>query len=114
LHNKLETGAERDHEETAMNHAKARSIRHMVVLTFTDIECRRLQLAGDFNEWIPDRDVETRNVNGCWQKIFTAEPGVYEYRLIIDGKWQHDPSNPAEIPNELGSINSLLQIPVQH
>lgn len=97
-----------------MNHAKARPIRHMVVLTFTDIECRRLQLAGDFNEWIPDRDVETRNVNGHWQKIFTAEPGVYEYRLIIDGKWQHDPSNPAEIPNELGSINSLLQVPVQH
>ena len=97
-----------------MNHAKAKAMRQMVVLTFTDIECRRLQLAGDFNNWIPDRDVETRNVNGRWQKIFTAEPGVYEYRLIIDGKWQHDPTNPAEIPNELGSINSLLQVPVNH
>ena len=97
-----------------MNHAKAKAMRQMVVLTFTDIECRRLQLAGDFNNWIPDRDVETRNVNGHWQKIFTAEPGVYEYRLIIDGKWQHDPTNAAEIPNELGTINSLLQVPVQH
>jgi hypothetical protein len=103
-----------EHEETAMGQASAKSRRQMVVLTFNDIDCRRLQLAGDFNNWVPDRDIETRNVNGHWQKVFTAEPGVYEYRLIIDGKWQHDPTNPAEIPNELGGINSLLQVPVHH
>lgn len=84
--------------------------RQMVVLNFNEIECSRLQLAGDFNDWIPDRDVETRKVNGHWQKIFTADPGVYEYRLVIDGIWQQDPTNSVEVPNELGSINSLLQV----
>jgi chromosome partitioning protein len=101
-----------DHEESAMSSINIKNRRQMVVLTFNDIQCRRLQLAGDFNDWIPDRDVETRKLNGRWQKVFTAEPGVYEYRLLIDGKWQADPTNPAEIPNELGGINSLLQVPV--
>ncbi len=101
-------------EETDMSHISEKLQRQMVVLTFSDIDCNRLQLAGDFNDWIPDRDVETRNVNGHWQKVFTAEPGVYEYRLLIDGKWQADPTNPSEVPNEIGGINSLLQVPVHH
>ena len=95
-----------------MSQANGKTRRQMVVLTFDDIDCRRLQLAGDFNDWVPDRDIETRNINGRWQKVFTAEPGVYEYRIIVDGKWQQDPTNAAEIPNELGGINSLLQVPV--
>ncbi len=99
-------------EGSTMGRVNPVAARQMIVLTFDDIDCRRLQLAGDFNNWIPDHDIETRKLDGHWQKVFTAEPGVYEYRLIIDGKWQHDPTNPAEIPNELGGINSLLQVPV--
>ena len=101
-------------EESSMSESSGKPVRRMVVLTFNDIECTRLQLAGDFNNWVPDQNVETRNINGHWQKVFTAEPGVYEYRLLVDGKWQADPTNPHEIPNELGGINSLLQVPVQH
>jgi len=88
--------------------------RQMVVLTFEELDCSRLQLAGDFNDWVPDRNVETRRINGRWQKVFTAEPGVYEYRLLVDGVWQPDPTNPAEIPNDLGGVNSILQVPVHH
>ena len=101
-------------EEISMNQYSEKLPRQMVVLTFDDIDCNRLQLAGDFNNWMPDHNVETRNVNGHWQKVFTAEPGIYEYRLLIDGKWQPDPTNPSEVPNELGGINSLLQVSVQH
>ena len=101
-------------EEISMNQYSEKLPRQMVVLTFDDIDCNRLQLAGDFNNWMPDHNVETRNVNGHWQKVFTAEPGIYEYRLLIDGKWQPDPTNTSEVPNELGGINSLLQVSVQH
>ena len=101
-------------EEISMSQYSEKLPRQMVVLTFDDIDCNRLQLAGDFNNWMPDHNVETRNVNGHWQKVFTAEPGIYEYRLLIDGKWQPDPTNPSEVPNELGGINSLLQVSVQH
>jgi hypothetical protein len=110
----LETAVETIREDEVMSQANGKIRRQMIVLTFDDIDCRRLQLAGDFNDWVPDRDIETRNVNGRWQKVFTAEPGVYEYRIIVDGKWQQDPTNASEVPNELGGINSLLQVPVHH
>jgi len=108
----FETTLETEHEDHVMSQSSKKAPRQMVVMNFDDIDCKRLQLAGDFNNWVPDQNIETRTVNGHWQKVFTAIPGVYEYRIIIDGKWQQDPTNPAEIPNELGGINSLLQIPV--
>jgi len=110
----LETTYATEQEDNTMNPTGKRPQRQMVVMNFDEIDCKRLQLAGDFNNWVPDQDIETRNVNGHWQKVFTASPGVYEYRIVVDGKWQQDPTNPAEIPNELGGINSLLQIPVHH
>jgi len=109
-----ETPLEIEQEDELMSQSNVKVQRQMIVLTFNDIDCRRLQLAGDFNNWIPDRDIETRNINGCWQKVFTAEPGIYEYRIIVDGRWQQDPTNSAEVPNELGGINSLLQVPAHH
>ena len=110
----LETTHVTEQEDNNMIPTGKRTRRQMVVLDFDEIDCKRLQLAGDFNNWVPDQDIETRHVNGHWQKVFTAPPGVYEYRIVVDGKWQQDPTNPAEIPNELGGINSLLQIPVHH
>ena len=56
-------------EEISMNQPSEKLPRQMVVLTFDDIDCNRLQLAGDFNNWMPDHNVETRNVNGHWQKV---------------------------------------------
>ena len=81
-----------------------------VVLSFQDLECRRLQIAGDFNNWIPDNGVETRQIAGHWQKVLRVPEGAYEYRVIIDGVWQQDPTNPCEVPNSLGGNNSLLRV----
>ena len=114
IEDELETTNVTLYGEEEMSDTKQTVQRQMVVLTFDDIDCRRLQVAGDFNNWVPDRDIETRNLNGHWQKVITAPPGVYEYRIIVDGKWQQDPTNPAEVPNEMGSVNSLLQIPAHH
>lgn len=81
-----------------------------VVLDFQDLSCRRLQIAGDFNDWIPDGGVETRKLDGNWQKVLRVPQGAYEYRVIIDGIWQLDPTNPYEVPNQLGGNNSLLRV----
>jgi len=70
-----------------MNRTSKKPQRQMVVLNFDEIDCKRLQLAGDFNNWIPDHDIETRNINGHWQKVFTAVPGVYEYRTSTESSW---------------------------
>ena len=47
---------------------------------------------------------------GKLRKVLHLKPGQYEYRLVIDGDWQEDPSNPRRVPNHLGGSNSLLRV----
>lgn len=88
----------------------SRPARRKVVLGFSGLEGSDVKIAGDFNSWIPDHEVETRYRDGIIEKVLLVEPGEYQYRLIIDGKWQKDPSNPQQIINTYGEINSLLKV----
>ena len=81
-----------------------------VVFHFDIAESDRVQIAGEFNNWIPDKNVETEILDGSLQKILRVSPGGYEYRLIIDGVWQQDPANPKAAPNDMGGYNSLLNV----
>jgi hypothetical protein len=81
-----------------------------VVFRFDITESDRVQIAGEFNNWIPDKNVETEILDGSLQKILRVSPGGYEYRLIIDGVWQQDPANPRAAPNDMGGYNSLLNV----
>lgn len=81
-----------------------------VTLRFSDIHTTDLKIAGDFNNWIPDHNVETRVDQGAIIKTLSIKPGTYQYRLIVEGKWQEDPTNPNRISNLFGEINSLLKV----
>jgi chromosome partitioning protein len=81
-----------------------------VVLSYHHFMGRELQIAGDFNDWIPDNRVETRTFNGTVQKVLKIPPGAYQYRVIIDGEWQEDPVNPVRVPNDMGGTNSVLRV----
>lgn len=84
--------------------------KHEVILDFQELNGADLKIAGDFNDWVPDQGVRTISINGSIKKVFTVTPGAHEYRLIIDGVWQPDPTNPNKVPNPLGGINSLLNV----
>jgi chromosome partitioning protein len=82
-----------------------------VVFTFKDPHVRDVQLAGDFNNWIPDQGVETRHgPGGTWEKVVRLGPGVYQYRYFVDGEWTPDPSNPRRVEGPAGGVNSVLII----
>lgn len=82
-----------------------------VVFTFKSDKAADVQLAGDFNNWVPDKDVETRHApNGTWEKIVRLGPGVYQYRYFIDGDWVPDPSNPRSVEGPAGGVNSVIII----
>lgn len=80
------------------------------VLHFPGLAGKNIQVAGDFNDWVPDQGVETRIAGDTIEKILLVVPGLYQYRLVIDGRWQDDPVNPARIPNHVGGHNSLLRV----
>ncbi|MFQ5509294.1 MAG: AAA family ATPase [Leptospirillia bacterium] len=79
-----------------------------VVLNFGRNIGKRVQVAGDFNGWIPDRGIDTRSEDGGMSKVMHLKPGDYQYRVIVDGIWQEDPENPNRVPNIYGGSNSLL------
>lgn len=97
-----------DRSETLASTALGTGELREVTLSFEDIQARHIQIAGDFNDWIPDKDIQTIDDAGTFTKVLRVPPGAYEYRVIIDGIWQQDPTNPNEIPNQHGGSNSLL------
>jgi 1,4-alpha-glucan branching enzyme len=68
-------------------------------------------LCGDFNQWSPQSlRMIRRDGSGRWEKRLTLLPGRYEYRFIVDGKWMSDPHAPAEVPNQYGLCNSVVEV----
>ena len=96
--------------EEARSRLSGHGGRQRVVLRFYDFAGRDVKLAGNFNDWRPDQGVVTHTENGVVEKIVMLLPGVYQYRLIVDGVWQEDPSNPEQVSNYSGGYNSLLQV----
>ena len=82
-----------------------------VVLTYRSPVARSVQLAGDFNGWVPDKNVDSRQApDGTWEKVIQLGPGVYQYRYFVDGEWKPDPSNPRRVEGPAGGVNSVLII----
>jgi len=85
-----------------------------VIVSFRDAAARDVRIAGDFNGWVPDKDVTSRlHVAGrerVWTKVLTLPPGTYRYRYLVDGQWREDPANPEQAAAPLGGRHSLLVV----
>ena len=70
-----------------------------------------VQIAGDFNNWQPEKTPLTKvNENGVWQIKLPMASGKYRYRLVVDGQWQQDPYNENTELNPFGELNSVLEV----
>ncbi len=67
-------------------------------------------LVGDFNSWDAKKHKMKRDDKGRWTKIVTLAPGRYEYKFLVDGEWQNDPSNDQVVPNSFGTLNNILTV----
>jgi 1,4-alpha-glucan branching enzyme len=72
---------------------------------------RSVQIAGDFNNWMPENTpMEKINNNGVWQIKLPLNRGKYRYRLVVDGQWQQDPYNELIEINPYGEYNSVIEV----
>jgi glycosidase len=69
---------------------------------------RSVQLAGEFNGWVPSR-TELKLENGNWVGNILLNPGRYQYQLVRDGLWTTDPANKDSVDNNNGGFNSILK-----
>jgi chromosome partitioning protein len=70
-----------------------------------------VQVAGDFNNWQPEK-TPMQNVgnSGVWQAKLNLPAGKYHYRLVVDGQWQQDPYNESTELNPFGEFNSVIEV----
>ena len=69
-----------------------------------------VRLAGDFNGWNPDRTPMRMVRKSTYQVQLPLPPGCYQYRYVIDGRWEKDPANQKVAPNPFGEVNSVVEV----
>jgi chromosome partitioning protein len=73
-------------------------------------DAAHVSVAGDFNNWSPDRTMERRSEDGHWAMRLPLRPGRYRYRLVVDGQWVTDPNNQYVEANEYGELNNIIEV----
>ena len=84
--------------------------RRRVTISLEAPEAKEVILMGDFNKWNAKIHRMQRDDNGLWEKTVMLFPGRYEYKFLVDGQWQNDPSNDQLCYNRFGTQNNLLFI----
>ena len=68
----------------------------------------RVLLSGGFNRWNPDGIPMSKSDDGKWIVAIELEPGVHQYKFIVDGNWQQDSNNPIGMDDNYGGLNSAF------
>lgn len=87
-----------------------RNHKRRINFQFYAPEAREIYLCGSFNDWNPTARPLKLQKDGKWKTTVTLEPGVYEYRFVVDGSWQNDPQCAEKCGNDFGGENSLLKV----
>jgi chromosome partitioning protein len=69
-----------------------------------------VSLIGDFNDWGEPVVMNDDDEDGVWITIARLDPGTYEYKFIVDGRWQNDPNNPVDVDDRHGGRNSVVVV----
>ena len=71
---------------------------------------KTVTVAGSFNQWNPSSTPLKKTSQNLWELSLPLATGSYPYKLVIDGKWSLDPTNPEKAPDGSGNQNSLLKV----
>jgi 1,4-alpha-glucan branching enzyme len=74
-------------------------------------DAKKVQLAGDFNNWDPNSHPMEKDEEGFWKVGLRLAPGRYEYKLLVDGHWWEDVGEAKSVRNPFGTLNKLLIVP---
>ena len=83
--------------------------RRMVCFEYHDAVGKSVAVTGSFSDWRP-KAMKDQNGDGIYRCRLLLVPGVYQYKFVADGQWRTDSLNPDFVPNEYGSLNSVLTV----
>ena len=67
-------------------------------------------VAGTFNNWNTSSHKLTQNGHGNYVINVPLDAGRHEYKFLVNGMWQVDPRCQRQVPNQYGSLNSVVEI----
>jgi len=97
--------------QSATLHAKKRAGKKRVRVCVTVPEARSVFITGSFCGWKPDCFPMKKDKHDQWKATLPVGPGLYEYRLLVDGNWRDDPGCVRRVPNPFGTNNCVLSVP---
>ncbi|MDP7423182.1 MAG: alpha-amylase family glycosyl hydrolase [bacterium] len=69
-----------------------------------------VSMAGSFNSWDAAASPLTYDpATGEFATVLPLPPGSYPYKLVVDGRWIPDPSNPVSVDDGFDGKNSLIE-----
>lgn len=69
-----------------------------------------VRITGDFTQWTRGGIPLWNEGDGSWRTLLSLLPGIYEYRLIIDGDWADHGEALARVKNPFGGENCVLTV----
>ena len=92
--------------------ARGKSLKGKRRITFTLVapKARQVSLAADFNQWQQDKHPMKKGKYGEWTRTVFVQPGEYEYKFWVDGKWMIDERNPKIRRNRYGTRNNIIKV----
>jgi len=84
----------------------------LIRFTYSGPADSSVALVGDFNGWARTDNPCVKNERGIWMTSRHIDPGLYQYRFMIDGKYSVvDPGNPASVDNfDRSARNSVFVV----
>ena len=85
--------------------------RKSVEFTFAASPGAKVEVAGTFNDWKPAPMKAGRGkANSQYRTTLMLPKGTHEYKFVVDGQWQADPSNCQQTANSMGTLNSVINV----
>ena len=92
------------------NTSKGKKLGKKIDFEFFAPSASKVELAGCFNNWNPDKSPLKKDRKGNWTISINLPAGRYEYRFRVDDTWQND-QRPVEcVPNAFGTWNCVLEV----
>jgi 1,4-alpha-glucan branching enzyme len=81
-----------------------------VNFSFLSPQAEKVSVAGDFNDWNLEKHLLKKDKKGAWKISLNLLPGTYQYRFLVDGQWQTDPSCSDCVENAFGTLNCVKKV----
>ena len=93
-----------------MKGASSKKMKKVSFVLATEPGCD-VFVAGSFNNWDPAQHRLRDNPdNGVYKIALPLPPGRHEYKFVVNGEWRLDPSCPDWLPNDMGTLNSVVSV----